>query len=194
MQVGTKSLLFGCHQFILHPLFVGAAWIKIYHKLPNRYETLCIITHDWGYCGKPNMDGPEGEAHTEWTANRAWRHFVPKTGMVTVADYEKGRIYYEMCMYHSRFQAKKFGHQVSPLCLPDKVGVAMMPTWLWVMLGKLSGEVREYMSQSKYEINKNTGPSGKDYRSAFDFFRAYKKKCKEWETTGNLTINDQNIV
>ncbi|MCK5235828.1 MAG: hypothetical protein KAR06_02490, partial [Deltaproteobacteria bacterium] len=60
--VGTKSLLFGVHQFIWHPITVLIAWCKLY-GWPTWPELVCIIVHDWGYWGKPNMDGPEGEKH-----------------------------------------------------------------------------------------------------------------------------------
>jgi hypothetical protein len=124
MRMGTKSLLFGCHQVILHPIFVTAAWIKCYKKLPNPKEQICIIIHDWGYWGKPNMDGPEGEGHPRWAAN--------------FADHHLGIHYGDLCMYHSRFLAKLRHHSVSKLCLPDKVGVGMMPVWLWVSLSASS--------------------------------------------------------
>lgn len=29
MRVGTKSILFGAHQFLLHPLFVAWAWTRL---------------------------------------------------------------------------------------------------------------------------------------------------------------------
>src|ERR1035437_1297336 len=140
MNIGTKTLLYGCHQFILHPIFVYTAWIKLYHNLPNPTETLCIIIHDWGYWGKPNLDGPEGEDHPRWAAEFIYRHALSKYGD-----------YYALCMYHSRFQARKHLASVSRLCLPDKLGVALMPTWLWVGLGSLTHEVDEYMAETKYE-------------------------------------------
>lgn len=56
MKTGTKSLLFGVHQFIWHPLTVLLAWIKLY-GWPAWEELVCIIIHDWGYWGKSNMDG-----------------------------------------------------------------------------------------------------------------------------------------
>ena len=134
MQIGTKTLLYGNHQFILHPLFVGAAWVKYYHKLPNHKEAICIAIHDWGYWGKPNLDGKEGEQHPIWAATWAFLHldnekdstgwFIPK--------------YFKLCLHHSSFLAKKQNRPVSRMCIPDKLAVAMMPIWLIVLLGKLT--------------------------------------------------------
>jgi hypothetical protein len=176
MEQGTKSLLFGDHQFIIHPIYVTAAWIKCYKKLPNPKEQICIIIHDWGYWGKPNMDGEEGERHPIWAADFADKHF--------------GVRYHDLCLYHSRFLSKWHKHQVSKLCLPDKVGVGMMPVWLWVTLGKMSGEVYEYMKQDKYEIN-HLGPNGTSFRTPVMFFRDYKKITKRW--LANPTDLDEHV-
>ncbi|GAI86842.1 unnamed protein product, partial [marine sediment metagenome] len=64
-------------------------------------------------------------------------------------------------------------------------GVALMPSWLWVLLGRLTGEIKEYMAQEKYEINQ-AQVKGEGYKDEFEFFHAYKKKCQEWIETGNL--------
>lgn len=71
MTTGTKSLLFGVHQFLWHPLTVLLAWVYLYRSFPNPKELLCIFVHDWGYWGCPNMDGPEGERHPERAATHA---------------------------------------------------------------------------------------------------------------------------
>lgn len=146
MEIGTKTLLFGNHQFILHPLFVSLAWVKLYRKLPNPKEAVCIIIHDWGYWGKPNLDGPEGEQHPEWAATWAFMHLDKFTNPLTPA----GKRYWDLCLYHSSFYAKRNGHNVSQLCIPDKMGVAMMPIWMIVILGKLTGETEEYRHAQKY--------------------------------------------
>lgn len=172
MRIGTKTLLFGNHLWWLHPLFVYMAWLKLYKQLPNWHEIICIIIHDWGYWGKPNLDGKEGEEHPQWAARWSQNHL--------------GRYYADLCDYHSRFRARKFGEKPSKLCLADKLGVALMPTYLWVFLGWLSGETKEYMTETKYEINNCI--AYKPYKSSAAFFRAYKVKCAEWVRTGDLTI------
>src|SRR5688572_14675463 len=63
MNVGTKSLLFGVHQFLWHPLTVWLAYVRLYGRLPNWWQCIAIFCHDLGYWGRPNMDGKEGKQH-----------------------------------------------------------------------------------------------------------------------------------
>jgi hypothetical protein len=70
MKIGTKSLLYGGHQFAIHPWVLAYSWYKLYGwgGYPNLWNWrlwIAFIVHDWGYWGKPNMDGPEGERHVE---------------------------------------------------------------------------------------------------------------------------------
>lgn len=65
MRIGTRSVLFGAHQFILHPIFVFIAWWMLYGFPRDPRLWVAFIVHDLGYLGKPNMDGPEGETHPE---------------------------------------------------------------------------------------------------------------------------------
>ena len=65
MKVGTKSVLFGTHCFLLHPIFIAVAWIKLYGFPFDPRVWIAFFVHDLGYWGKRNMDGPEGETHVE---------------------------------------------------------------------------------------------------------------------------------
>ena len=65
MRIGTKSVLFGVHQFFVHPWFIAAAWWKLYGFPWDPRLWVAFVVHDLGYFGKPNMDGPEGERHVE---------------------------------------------------------------------------------------------------------------------------------
>lgn len=65
MKVGTKSLLFGAHNIFIHPFLVFIAWWRLYGFPADPRLWVAFIVHDWGYLGKPNMDGPEGETHVE---------------------------------------------------------------------------------------------------------------------------------
>lgn len=170
MKIGTKTLLFGNHQVILHPILVLIAWIKLYKRLPNWKELLCIIMHDWGYWGKPNLDSKEGEGHPRWAAE-------------LVHDLFREHYYWELCMFHSRFQAKRYyNSKPSKLCLADKYGVALIPVWLWVFLGKLTGETEEYKANTKYEIFEQD-----KLKSDTDWFRDYRKLCKKWVDMGEVS-------
>lgn len=88
-------------------------------------------------------------------------------------------------MFHSRFQAKKYNNTPSKLCLADKFGVAMMPTWLWVFLGSLTGEIEEYIHNPKYEIFSQTR------KSYSEFFGDYKTICKKWVRNGTFGNNQK---
>jgi hypothetical protein len=158
MKTGTKSLLFGCHQFVLHPIFVLWAWIKLY-DWPNWKELICIIIHDWGYWGCGNMDDKNGENHP-WFAAVWAREFL---------DTVNTSRYFWLCLLHSRFLAKRAGNQPSKLCWADKLGTALMPVWLWVCLGTLSGEINEYINDIKYKSY------NLDNSSKFKFFKSYQK-------------------
>ena len=138
MRIGTRSLLFGCHQFVLHPLFVLCAWWLLYGR-PTWREVVAIVIHDWGYVGARTMEGPDGDRHplapARWLDALGWD--------------------YECCLvlYHSRFYAKRAGCKPSPLCWADKLGTALMPWWLWAAQGALSGELREYLAHTGFEIH-----------------------------------------
>lgn len=134
MRTGTKSLLFGVHQFIWHPITVYVAWIWLYRSLPNWKECICIIIHDWGYWGKGNMDDEEGEKHPEWAANWATWHL--------------GNQYGYLCCYHSRHLAKKEGQEPSRLCWPDKFSILFEPWWLYLPRAWMSGELKEYRGKA----------------------------------------------
>jgi hypothetical protein len=65
MKIGTRSVIYGAHQFVLHPLFVALAWWKLYSFPFDPRLWVAFFVHDLGYIGKPNLDGPEGESHVE---------------------------------------------------------------------------------------------------------------------------------
>jgi hypothetical protein len=117
MKIGTKSLLFGVHNIIWHPITVIIAWIKLYHKFPSFKELICILIHDIGYFGCANMDGQEGQAHPEAAAKivKKW-----------------GAYYYELCLYHSRHYAHAAGAEPSKLCWADKLSIAYDPYLFYI--------------------------------------------------------------
>jgi len=129
MTVGTKSLLFGVHQFIIHPIVVLVAWFNLY-GLPTWRELICIVIHDWGYFGKPNMDGPEGESHPELGAS--------------IAGWLFGRRHRSLCLYHSRHYARRHHLEPSKLCWADKLSIMYEPWWLYLPRAWMSGELHEY--------------------------------------------------
>lgn len=179
MKIGTKSLLFGVHQVFLHPLFVFVAWIKLY-GWPNWKEIVCIVIHDWGYWGCGDMDGEEGERHTKWAALKALKYLdgcnlelAILKAMGPERDYSlfENSKYYYLCLCHSRFLSEKLGKTPSKLCWADKLGSALYPPWLWVLLGTLTGEIKEYMGVMKHkECIKIEGTN------PFKYFLVYRDK------------------
>lgn len=166
MKIGTKSLLFGVHQFLIHPVFTLWGWVKLYKWKPKKYGyewwplLKSIFLHDLGYWKLSDMDGNQGRNHMYWAADYVSKNIDRKLG-------HKNK-YYWLCLLHSRFHAKYLGIEPSMLCWADKLGTALMPTWLWVFLAKLSGELDEYLSDPHYEIHGTKDP--------YEFFNKYKNE------------------
>lgn len=150
MQRGTKSLLFGVHQVVIHPLTVFAGWIAIYKRLPNARQLVAIMIHDWGLWGMPDIDGELAETHPEimfevcnkisWWFGGGPSYKLP--GMWRSFWIEVG----EEILGHSRFYARKHHTPISRLYRADKMCINFYPTLLYISLGLLSGEIKEYMS------------------------------------------------
>jgi hypothetical protein len=173
MRMGTKSLLYGAHQFLIHPFFVMLAWLRLY-GFPGPGILLAIFVHDWGYWGVPSIEGEEGDRHPEWAAN-----LFQKLGWSGLEG---------ECRFHSRFWANRMGKEPSRLCWADKLGVALYPAWLWVFLSKLTGEIHEYMQNPKYEIH--LGIEVAD--TPTQFFVRYKTKVKQWRLNDWKSALPQN--
>jgi hypothetical protein len=135
MKIGTKSVLFGAHQFLIHPWFVAWAWWRLYGFPWDPRLWVAFFVHDLGYIGKPNMDGAEGEEHPYLGAAIMERLF--------------GVEWFDFTLLHSRYLAKKLGWQPSRLCIADKLAIVLTPAWIYLPLVRLSGEIHEYMARAK---------------------------------------------
>jgi hypothetical protein len=131
LSVGTRSLLFGAHQFLIHPFFVCLAWHSLYGFPNDPRLWIAFLVHDIGYFGLRNIDGIEGERHPELGARIMGRLF--------------GQKWDDFCRYHSRFYAEKDGRSPSRLCAADKLAIALVPKHFYLFLVKLTGELDEYM-------------------------------------------------
>lgn len=136
MKVGTRSLLFGIHQFIWHPIVVYKAWSYLYDARPTWKELVCIIIHDWGYWGKPNLDGEEGIEHPRIGANIAYKLY--------------GVEHWRLCAGHSRSYVALINSRLdeknistSKLCWADKLSFCFEPAWFYLFRATLSGELKE---------------------------------------------------
>ena len=138
LPVGSRSLLYGVHQFAWHPYTVYRAWTHLYGQRPSWKEAVCIIVHDWGYWRKPNMDGDSGELHPEVGAKIAGFLFGPE--------------YRDLVLYHSRSYAKRFGAEPSRLCRADKLSILYDPKRFYLLRAKMTGEIAEYRLNAAEEF------------------------------------------
>lgn len=196
MRVGTKSLLFGVHQFAIHPWFVAYSWWKLYGFPWDPRLWVAFFVHDWGYWGCRDMDGPEGEYHPKvgayimsWLFDLgypAWyRTYDSYHGVFTAPEIQYG--YWGNFVYtHSRFLAKKIGRPYSKLCVADKLCIVVTPAWLYFALGALSGEIDEYLERARTGKYKSMNIGTLDKRLWYRDMRVYllkwveeHKDCKE---------------
>ncbi len=168
MKIGTKSILFGVHQFVLHPFTVAAAWTKLYGFPKDPKLWVAFFVHDLGYWGKPNMDGAEGEMHPEFGAKIMGKLF--------------GSEWQDFCIYHSRYYAKRDGRIPSKLCAADKLSFGMTPWWLYIPLAMLSGEIYEYIDVA-IERRKYEGKYSEymfEGRKKLSWYRSVKSYLDAW--------------
>ena len=108
---GTKSYFFGCHNFILHPIFVIAGW-KIWHRRwPKLWEIVCIFLHDIGVIGQDYLVQGGKDGHWKRGAELARSLFD-----------ERG---YKLCAGHTN----ESGFLRSDLFWADKVSWIAAPNW-----------------------------------------------------------------
>lgn len=135
MTLGTKTLLFGVHQIIIHPLFVLYAWIKLYKSFPGFKELVCIFIHDWGYWGKPSIKCADGDTHPEFGAK--------------IASFLFGSQWGDFILGHSTKYIKKYNVKSSKLMPPDKYWHCLVPLWIYKCLSIPTGELNHYMETWK---------------------------------------------
>lgn len=177
MKLGTKSVLFGAHCFIIHPIFLFIAWCKLYGFPFDPRLWVAFFVHDLGYIGKPNMDGEEGETHVELGAK--------------IMGFLFGKTWADFSRYHSRFYAKKDGVKPSKLCIADKFAICLEPAWFYLLRVNLSGEIKEYMrlaGKDKYKgetlnrdefMNLDTGTQRGWFNSMTSYMRRWVAEHKD---------------
>ena len=130
MNLGTKTLLFGVHQIAIHPFLVTVAWIKLYKSLPTWREMLCIIIHDWGYWGKPNLKDADGDRHPELGAR--------------IAGKMLGSEWSDFILGHSSFYIIRNQIEPSKLMAPDKYWHCIISLWAYKAMAVPTGEFKHY--------------------------------------------------
>lgn len=179
MKVGTKSLLFGVHQFLWHPLTVALAWRKYHGRWPRgKAEWVAILVHDWGYWGCADMDGEQGKDHPLWGAHIAWR---------ILAHDEPARLKaINLILGHSKSFSAGRGKFLSDLYAPDKLSVLFEPKWFYLFRGLATGEIREYIEQAAHSAivypHRYMTP-----RKWLDWYCA-KTRSKFYDGTGKLRV------
>ena len=135
------------------------------------------------------MDGDLGETHVELGAkimhalfDRPQHMTIPEDAVAVrqrvendgwrlketrhnVCLYMKStRYWYDFCLYHSRFYARRHLKPFSRLCVADKYAFVCTPRWLYLLQARLSGEIHEYIT--KTNAGKYTGQvqPAPDYR------------------------------
>lgn len=140
--VGTRSLLVGGHQFLIHPVACALAWRQLYGSWPTALPYwVAFLVHDWGYWGLTNMDGEEGKNHPERGGDiMAWL-FDP-----TAQDIFDDRLvsWAEFTWAHSRSYQRQYHLSPSRLMHADKRATGMLPVWLLGLLYWASGESVEF--------------------------------------------------
>lgn len=175
MKIGTKSLLFGVHQVILHPICVTIAWKNLYGSWPKWWEAICILVHDWGYWGCSEMDGPEGEEHPRFGASVAF-WIVWHVATITRRSTGYAAFAREFCEGHSRFYARKhLEGATSRLMAADKLGTVLLPWWIYLPMARATGELAEYRAESdRYWRETGKGiPSSISDREWYDWLQKY---------------------
>jgi hypothetical protein len=176
MKIGTKSLLYGAHLFWWHPILVFISWWKLFGFPWNPRLWIAFIIHDWGYWGKPNMDGPEGEFHVIWAASWMAHLFGCPWGVMTAC--------------HSRHWAKKTGRRVSTLGIADKYSATLEPRWFYLLRTRATGEIREF--QQKATHHQEVGFIGDgSWQDDCTWFGKFKYRMIEW-TLARIHYRDYN--
>ncbi len=96
-----------------------------------------------------DIDGEEGKTHPELGAQIIHWLFDKKAR----SDYwfVPPPVWYEFCLYHSRYYAKNEDHPVSALALADKLGFVITPWWVFVPLAWMCGSLKEYHGLHKHK-------------------------------------------
>lgn len=170
LSVGTRSLLYGAHCFLIHPWFVAWGWRRLYGFPWDPRLWFVFFCHDIGYWGLAAMDDARGELH-------------PIEGSRIVGALFGSR-WAAFTRYHSRFLAKRDGVPFSPLCAADKLAIVLTPWWLYLPMAWATGELAEYRAlaqtrtaQGEPKFHASGVPPGHELRQWYADIQLY---LREW--------------
>lgn len=205
LSPGTKSVLFGVHQFLIHPFVVALGWYRAFGFARVRIGT----RHDSFTVG--GTDGKEVPiiVHRGVFASlydpRLWfAFFLHDIGLFGKPDMDGpigethpevganimrrlfGDEWGDLVLLHSRYYAKRLNRRISPLCIADKWAIIVEPSWLYLPRAWATGELAEYMAMGrKRAIDDPTGLTAQEYKdfrsgSAFRWHHAVRSYMRRW--------------
>lgn len=180
MKIGTKSVLFGAHQFILHPLLLFIGWWQEYgfRRVEIGYVTRTVGRSIYDEIADPFAEPWQIREQflTSLWDPRLWVAFIvhdlgywgkpnmdgpegethPEFGARLLQRWF-GDPWGELVLYHSRYFAKRANRAVSPLCHADKRVIILEPSWIYLPRVWATGELREFIAVAKRRGEAYTG-------------------------------------
>jgi hypothetical protein len=208
MRIGTKSVLVGAHQFLLHPLLLALGWWKAYGFAPVR---IGVIRYDHHVApgvahlfGNGVIQVTRGVMTSLWDP-RLWLVFIvhdlgylgkpnmdgpegethPEFGAAIMRRL-CGDVWGDFVLLHSRYYAKRLNRPLSPLCIADKWVIVLEPSWLYLPRVVLSGEVWEFVRHGQLRAAKMDEPYTEPERRGYEqgtllsWHRATKSFMRRW--------------
>lgn len=170
MRPGTKTVLFGVHQFAIHPLMVALGWYRAFGFARVRIGTdhQQHAVHDPASADLIAKITVHRGAFASLLDPRLWLAFIvhdiglfgkpnidgpegethPEVG-AGIMRRLFGDVWGDLVLLHSRFYSKRLNRPVSPLCIADKWAIVVEPTWIYLPRARWSGELAEYMAHGR---------------------------------------------
>lgn len=185
MRIGTKSVLFGVHCVLLHPVFIAVGWWKEYGFAPVRIGQRIVTDVVALGPGRRMPVNCRYEVFTSLWSPRLWLAFIvhdigylgkpnmdgpegethPKLG-ARIMRRLFGEPWGEFVLTHSRYYAKRLGKPVSPLCAADKRVFLIEPAWLYLPRARASGELAEFLANGRLRALAGDDPYTPEERAA----------------------------
>lgn len=185
MKIGTRTVLFGVHQFAIHPLIVAWCWwrrfgfrrVQIGHRdVRDRRQT------DRGFY---HVIARRGVYARLWDP-RLWLAFVvhdlgylgkpnldgpegethPELG-ARIMRRLFGEAWGDFCLLHSRYYSRRLGRPVSVLAIVDKDVIVAEPSWLYLPRAWLTGELGEFMTFARTAATNPESKLNNDERALY---------------------------